>query len=203
MRQALIVLPLFLLFGCNQQTDNSPPQAGLDSVVKNLPIPEEKELSFLDSVMARLDLSYDQMRAHTTLDSFMYKKRSEYGGVPLFRGDTVYFADKEFPIVIIDYSDGLVCSQKYLLAFRLKGMKSLDYKEVEINCDQDQSAEFFGETKFEIVNDSSFNVMDFYYPNPEVSDSTFMTVTTQRCVVKDGKIEVRKTTEERKKVTRE
>lgn len=69
---------------------------------------------FLDSVLVKMDLSFDQVKVHANIDPIYDKDDAQ------FSGDTVWFRNGKRPLAIISYDDhGL--SKKFLLVFNKHG----------------------------------------------------------------------------------
>jgi hypothetical protein len=69
---------------------------------------------FLDSVLVKMDLSFDQVKAHAKLDTIYDKDEAQ------FSGDTVWFRSGKRPLAIISYDNGGM-SKKFLLVFNRRG----------------------------------------------------------------------------------
>jgi hypothetical protein len=70
--------------------------------------------NFLDSVLMKMELSFDQIKEHINLDSTYY-----LGDVQFF-GDTVWFRNSKRPLAVVQY-DGKGVKEKVLLVFNKKG----------------------------------------------------------------------------------
>ncbi len=70
---------------------------------------------FLDSVLTKMELSFDQIKEHINLDSTYY-----LGDVQFF-GDTVWYRNGKRPLAVVQY-DGQGVSEKVLLVFNKKGI---------------------------------------------------------------------------------
>src|SRR5579862_5367439 len=88
------------------------------------PVPEEKaatkrkirgrQKDFLDSVLVKMDLSFDQIKEHSNIDTIYDKDDAE------FSGDTVWFRNGKRPLAVIRYDDR-GRSKRFLLVFNRKG----------------------------------------------------------------------------------
>ncbi|GGH57617.1 hypothetical protein HNQ91_000253 [Filimonas zeae] len=148
--------------------------------------------NFMDSVAAGDELTPEQIKRSTIIDS-MYRKEDV-----AFRGDTVYKAFGDCSIALLDYNDKKNCTYKFLLVY--KGpRRNTDYTIVQTDCDEDLSADF-SRTGFQLLSDSSFSTReDFYKKLPE--DSVQVTATIRTFVInKEGLIEPVKTETEKKPV---
>jgi len=103
---------------------------------------------FLDSVASQSDLSFAQVKKHTSIDTIYYQKNST------FAGDTVYYRDSAHPLVVLLHDDHLVCLKKLLLVFG-DGEKCTDNLLIETDCDIDYSTDS-SELSYKILSDTSF-----------------------------------------------
>jgi hypothetical protein len=72
---------------------------------------------FLDSISNKDELSVEQIRSHTSIDSIWYIGRHSDAG---FTGDTVFRFSGGFTGAIIEYNDRLNCMYRFLLVFRAR-----------------------------------------------------------------------------------
>lgn len=79
--------------------------------VKNTHRPQK---DFLDSVFAKMGLSFDQIKEHTNIDTIYNKEHVK------FAGDTVWYRNGKHPLAVVRYSDSLI-SKKLLLVFNKSG----------------------------------------------------------------------------------
>jgi len=69
---------------------------------------------FLDSVFVKMDLSFDQIKEHTNIDTTSHKDHVK------FAGDTVLYRTSKHPLAIVRYDDSLI-DKKLLLVFNRRG----------------------------------------------------------------------------------
>lgn len=150
--------------------------------------------NFMDSVDARDKLSLQQIAANTILDSTYRKVESS------FAGDTLYRARNKYPVAIIRYNDGKVCSNKFLLVFKANGVNA-DYTEIETDCDEDNSTNY-SRLSFKVLTDTSFYTRELFYKKLP-GDSMRTTVTTRHYIINsEGMLEAVKEDVEEKGVTK-
>src|SRR5579863_3080339 len=75
---------------------------------------DRRKEDFLDSVVAKRELYFDQIKAHTNIDSNSYKADAQ------FAGDTVWYRNSKHPLAIVRYADSLI-DKKLLLVFNRRG----------------------------------------------------------------------------------
>jgi hypothetical protein len=86
-------------------------------VKKNNPVRGNKRRrpeDFLDSIQAKMDLSFYQIKQYTNIDTIHYKEHVELSG------DTVWFRNHKHPLAIVRYVDGHI-DKKLLLVFNQRG----------------------------------------------------------------------------------
>ncbi|MBS1521727.1 MAG: hypothetical protein JST50_12070 [Bacteroidetes bacterium] len=105
--------------------------------------------TFLDSIFNQANLSFAQIKHHTLIDNVYFTTKST------FTGDTIYYRNSNYPIVILKYNDGLVCSKKILLVYDKKTMKNTAELLVETDCDEDYSTDF-SRLSYKIFNNNQF-----------------------------------------------
>jgi len=120
------------------------------------PTPSSK---FLDSVLAKADISLSFIKNHTLIREYFTEKSK-------FTGDTVYFRDSDHPVVIMEYSDGMVCSKKFLLVYQRNTLKNTACKLVETDCDEDDASNY-NRISFGIFNHTYFYTRDVWYIRDE------------------------------------
>ncbi len=166
----------------------------LDTIVRDFAlgtIPVRDQMNFLDSVIFRSDLSSDQVRAYPIADKYI-NKTNAFSADPFFSGETVYFANKEHAMAIIEYGYD-DCDGKYLVVFRSKDMKNTDCKKVVVDCRVEDHT--CGDRTFDIVNDSSFYIKEWQTKKLR-NDSIQIIHTVSLCTInKKGKIEVKEENE--------
>ncbi len=89
-------------------------QSSKDSHALADPGNNRPQKTFLDSVLAKRRLSFDQIKEHANIDSTYYKEHVK------FAGDTVWYRNSKHPLAIIRYGDSLI-NKKLLLVFNQSG----------------------------------------------------------------------------------
>jgi hypothetical protein len=147
--------------------------------------------TFFDSVSAKMELSTQQILSRTLMDKGLTKVQDSFNPdrKPTFSGDTIYYADSKQPIVIIDYSDNLVSTQKYLLVYH--GQKNVACKQVNLSIDVDYSTD---DTQYDytMVGNNSFYITttDTQRKGREHEAKDKQTITQQYFKISDdGKID--------------
>ena len=114
-------LILFALYTCSyphrQASKDSQPVADLGTASVSSPFIKRNygpQKDFLDSVQAKMDLPFDQIKQYTNIDTVNYKDQVE------FTGDTVWFRSRKHPLAIVHYSDGHL-DKRLLLVFNHSG----------------------------------------------------------------------------------
>ena len=165
MRLALLNVIIFLA-SCNSQDNKSGDKITFkDSLIHS--VTSNTSLSFFDSVMRKLELTHEQITAHTNLDSVYY---ITYNKEATFRGDTILKMAHHITGVIINYSDALVCSKTILFIFLPGSGYSSDYKEIDENCDRELSMDYYY-TDYRLLGDSGIVSTEFHLP-PEKDDGS-------------------------------
>lgn len=148
-----ILLILVIGVGChgvNKKDDKSKKifsDSSNDTIASAAKPEELKKVSFFDSVLNKYDLTWEQMKLHTILDSYFYTPNSE------FAGDTIYNNNNK-SIVIIQYKIGVVCEYKIIFIFQSSPILNTDFKVFQTNCDLEPTEEGHVSTSFDIVNDT-------------------------------------------------
>lgn len=117
-------------------------------------------ISFIDSVSIRTQLSLEQIKKNTIIDSIYYT------GIlcdASFVGDTVFNFQNGFKCAIINYDDRRSCLYQFLLVFNSSGTKNLDQKIIYTDCDHDESSDYTT-LRYKILNDSTFETIENYIP---------------------------------------
>jgi hypothetical protein len=110
------------------------------------------QLNFLDSISNHYDLTITQIKLHTKIDSDYFIPQN-----CKFTGDSVISYKYKYLVAIINYDDGSECEDKFLLIFDSTKSVNTDFKLVETNCDEDESAATYLENTYQIRNDSIFS----------------------------------------------
>ena len=161
---------LFLaILGCNEHAGNNyqalsnTQDSGISnhsiSVSDSLNISKENIL-FLDSVRRKYDLSIDQIKKHTNLDSFYY---TGYYTNVFFTGDTFLLLRDGLKGAVINYNDGKSCVYKFLFVFNSSDNGSISNKILYTDCDRDESSDY-KYIRYKILSDSTFQTIETYLP---------------------------------------
>src|SRR5579872_1314239 len=116
--------------------------------------------SFLDSIARKSELSTEQIKRHTSLDSVFCTGMYDRAG---FTGDTVFEFTRGIKGAIVDYDDKTNCLYRFLLVFRPKEDHSAAHKLIYSDCDQDESAGYLT-LRYKLLNDSMFATIETYTP---------------------------------------
>lgn len=119
-------------------------------------------LTFFDSVMAKMQLSHQQMLKHTIVDTGLYHTAwsdTDSSRIPGFTGDTCY-TNVKCPIAIVYYSDAGTCGRKFLLVYR--NSKNTACQEVYTSCDDDGDDQDYSYLDYKIVNEHLFYTLETF-----------------------------------------
>ena len=105
--------------------------------------------TFFDSVYNQADLSFTQVKHHTLIDNTYFTSKST------FTGDTIYYRNSDYPMIILKYDDHLVCSKKILLVYNKRTLKNTDWLLVATGCDEDYSTDF-SRLSYMVFNNKQF-----------------------------------------------
>jgi len=123
---------------------------------------------FLDSVQAKMDLPFDQIKEYTNIDTVNYKEHVD------FSGDTIWFRSSKHPLAIVRYSDRSI-NKKLLLVFNQRG-KCTATLMVGMNGDVDSFDSVI--RNYKIIDNSNFSTTETWtYRGDSKNDK--VTVTTQ------------------------
>jgi hypothetical protein len=92
---------------------NRPTSAGQQKTVSGRKV-TQRQKNFLDSVLVKMDLSFDQVKTHVNIDPAYDRDDAQ------FSGDTVWFRTGKHPLAIISYDSGGI-NKKFLLVFNKRG----------------------------------------------------------------------------------
>jgi hypothetical protein len=134
MRHFNLLSLIALLFCCHSKEDKKTVQA--PGVIHD----SARKLSFFDSIEKKYDLSIEQIRTHTNINSLFY---NDLYNRATFAGDTVLQMHNGITGVIMTYSDGRNCSKKLFLTFLAGSVANSDYKWIKTDCDRDFSGNYF------------------------------------------------------------
>ncbi|HZX57090.1 MAG TPA: hypothetical protein VFE54_00125 [Mucilaginibacter sp.] len=144
-------------------------------------MPVTKQKSFLDSVADQDSLGTAQIKRYTPLANIY-----PFNGKLAFKGDTVWYRNRQYPLVIIDVSDEAVCSWKHLMVFNQQ-RKCTASLTIESDCDEDYSSDFT-RMAFNISGPASFSTTETFINRGE-GQRDKVTVTQQFYRINnDGKI---------------
>jgi len=107
---------------------------------------------FLDSIASKSNLSFAQIKTHTSIGDIYYKKNST------FAGDTVYYPNSKHPLAVLLHDDHLVCLKKILLVFG-HDEKCNDKLLIETGCEVDHSTDS-SQLSYKISSDTSFSTTE-------------------------------------------
>lgn len=140
---------LIFLLGCNNEAEtekNDTPK----KVASQFPA------LFLDSISRQDDLSVDQIKKYTSLDSAYYT--GMYSNAT-FRGDTTWSLKNGAKAAIVNYSDNLVCSYKIIFIFLPEILISIDSEKISTDCDRDDEGGYTT-LEYTLLNDSSLKTKE-------------------------------------------
>jgi hypothetical protein len=116
---------------------------------------------FLDSIAEQDELSIEQIKSHTSIDSVYYSGRFSRAG---FTGDTVFHFSNGFIGAIITHDDRMVCVSKFLLIFRPSDYRNTASGIVNTDCDKDGSSAYNKRRYKLLLSESMFETIQSYYP---------------------------------------
>ena len=164
MKKLLVISILFLSCNSNQQNKSKIEQMNLtNDSIANQKIDSANILSythsFIDSVGNKLELSVNQIKNHTSIDSVYFT--GIYSDVA-FIGDTVLNFNKGFKGAIINYDDRRSCIYKFLIVLD-SNEKNISNKIIYSDCDHDESSDYTT-VKYKFLTDSTFETIETYIP---------------------------------------
>lgn len=130
-----------------------------DSLLPAPPTDSLQAVTFYDSILQKQQLSFAQIRAHTSIDSFYYT--GNYNGQSTFTGDTVYVLRNNFKGVVIEHS-GPNCLKKLLLVFDVAN-REVCRAEVSSECDGEEGYDY-SSTGYKMIDDSTFVMIETIIP---------------------------------------
>lgn len=116
--------------------------------------------SIFDSIKEKLQLSTDQIRYYTSIDSIYYT--GMFSDV-VFQGDTLINLAMGYKGAIIEYDDRRSCIYKFLFVLKPSGNEKSAYKIIFTDCDHDESAGY-KTLNYVIINDSTFETAETFIP---------------------------------------
>ncbi|MGZ3944224.1 MAG: hypothetical protein ACXVJB_04735 [Mucilaginibacter sp.] len=127
-----------------------------------------KPKDFLDSVLAKTDLPFDQIKQYTNIDTVNYKEHID------FSGDTIWFRSSKHPLAVVSYRDGHI-DKKLLLVFNKTGKCTASLM-VGMNGDVDSFDSVV--RNYKVIDNSNFSTTETWtYRGDSKNDK--VTVTTQ------------------------
>ena len=164
MKLPLVVIST-ALFSCHSSSETKPEQANLKSDEKtfrhnpsNIVVPNNA--TFLDSVSKKTELSIQQIKQHTNIDSVYFTERFSEAA---FTGDTVFNFENGLKGVIVKYDDRTNCIYEFLLIFPSGKEMCTDNKIIYTDCDRDESADYTM-LRYKLLNGSIFETITTYIP---------------------------------------
>ena len=165
----ICVLISLLILGCKTgNKKNGPEKDSSHRIVDTgFSLPQhdttDHKMTFFDSVASQFAITIDQIKKYTIIDS-VYWTGVDHGGH--FVGDSIYFREQKHPLLVLNYSDGLVCTYLFLLVFDSSGLHNSDYRIIEMNCDVDGSSGYT-DLSYQILNDSTIMLERTSYERKE------------------------------------
>jgi hypothetical protein len=136
-----------------------------DSLKEDKP---KEALTFLDSILKKYELSVDQIRAHTKIDSNYY---SDIYANAVFKGEAIVDFKNGYKGAIIDYGDGRNCLYKFLLIINPVNNINTDNEIIYTDCDRDESSGYRF-IRYKLLNDPAFETSEYYIPANAGDDSS-------------------------------
>jgi len=118
-----------------------------------------RHFSFLDSISKKYNLSIEQIRTHTIIDSFYYDTNLNRSAT--FTGDTVFIIHNTFKGAIVNCYRG-TGNYKLLIIFTLDGTENTDYKEIYSAGDSDGDEDNYSWDDYKLLTDSTFQTFESY-----------------------------------------
>ena len=111
--------------------------------------------TFFDSIMSKMDIPLTQLKHHLSNPDYF----SHYTHLA---GDTVYYPNSDYPMVILSMDYQGVCLEKYLLVFKKNTLKNTDYLRVETDCDIDYGSDY-NKLDYKVFSETLFYTRDAWY----------------------------------------
>jgi hypothetical protein len=115
-------------------------------------------------VRRRLTIPHSLIKKETLIDTVYIN----YGAI--FTGDTIYSISRDHSILILDYNDGLVCLNKFILIIDNKSNINTDYILGSTDCDRNGDNEYFS-TYFLIKGEEIIISKKFAAKGVEIANS--------------------------------
>jgi hypothetical protein len=154
---------LCLLASCNSSTNKKKTGISDSDTMHRV----SHSATFFDSVMDKEEIPLPQLQRHL-LDTGYFSGRSQ------FRGDTVYYPDSAYPIVVLSMDFHGVCLEKYLLVYKKNSQKNAACIEVETDCDIDYGTNY-DKLDYKVFYKNQFYTREAWY---EVDGAKKVKITT-------------------------
>jgi hypothetical protein len=115
-----------------------------------------KPVNFVDSILAKQELSISEIKRYTSLDSIYYT--GIYSN-SMFQGDTVIDVRGKYKALIIDYSSGRSSAYKFLFIYDPDKLHTGEEKVVYTDTDREEGDSYLF-TRYKFLNDSTFQTID-------------------------------------------
>jgi len=170
----LYIAPLAFLLACSANSTKVKNETAASNVNAS------HKLTFIDSVLRQDTFTTKQIKLHLIDGSFISRNSH-------FSGDTVYFANAAYSIVILRDDDHAVCARKYLLVYKMGASKNTSGMQVGSDCDEDSSTDY-SRMEFKIFNSKQFYTREVQHLR-EPGQKTKVTVTDKFYGI-DGKCQI-------------
>jgi hypothetical protein len=139
---------VFYIFGCS---GNDTAKNNHDNLLHKA----IHKATFFDSIMSKMDIPLSQLKRHLLdPDYFSHYTR--------FAGDTVYYPNSDYPIIILSMDYHAVCLEKYLLVYKKNSLKNIACLLVETDCDIDYGTDY-EKLDYKVFNENQFYTRDVCY----------------------------------------
>lgn len=165
------LLLIILIVGCktknksfieNKQSISDTPAVAEAAIARPFSYP------FFDNISGKLELTKEQIRKNTIIDSVYYSK---YFPGAIFSGDTIFKSANNNIIGVIKFDDKMNCTLKFLLVFNSESKTNSHVMTVYKNCDFDLSSNN-EMLEYEFITSSSFKTILSFFPVNFENDST-------------------------------
>jgi hypothetical protein len=167
MKYLALVFGFACLLSCHSSDEKIKDSKSIkDTTNITAPAARDTGKTFFDSVAQKKDLSLDQIKAHTTIDSIFYTGRYQEAS---YSGDSIIRFKDSITGAIIIYNDGSNCTKKLLLLFVPGSTINSDYKEIKTDCDRDFSGDFYY-VRYKLLGDSILETREYHIPPNKEDD---------------------------------
>ena len=144
----ILIFYVVYIFGCsgNNAAKNSPGNLVHKTISKS---------TFFDSIMSKMDIPLSQLKRHLSDPNYF----SHY---TRFAGDTVYYPNSDYTIIILSMDYQAVCLEKYLLVYKKHHLKNSGCIRVETDCDIDYGTDY-SKLDYKVFNKNQFYTRDASY----------------------------------------